>query len=107
MNLTKIFMCPKVTFLDLKWLIFTFKCIFYAKIAITGPEVIFSDPETISMASKMTFVYQEVLFAKPEVTSFLPEVKIFKPEVGFFTSTKILMYVKMIFLDSKWLKNAF
>ena len=75
--------------------------------AIMGPEVNFSDPETISMASKSTFMYQEVLFAKPEVTTFLPEVKFFKPEVGPMIPTKILLYSEITFLPLKWLKMTF
>ena len=59
-----------MTFLDQKWSILTFKCIFNAKLVFTVPEVNFSDPESTSMASKTLLVYQEALFAKPEVTTF-------------------------------------
>ena len=63
-------MVRKMKFLDQKWPVLTFKCIFNAKMVFTVPEVNFSDPESTSMASKLHLVYQEALFAKPEVTTF-------------------------------------
>ena len=76
-------------------------CFFNAKKVFTVPEVNFSDPGATSMASKTLLVYHEALFAKPEVTTFWPEVKILKPEVKPMTLTKILMYLKTIFIGLK------
>ena len=104
---SQISMIQKMTLLDQKWPILTFKCIFYAKMAFTGPEVDFLDLKTNPMALKTLFAYQEAFFAKPEVTTFSPEVKFLKPEVRPITLTKILMYLKTIFMKLKLPKIAF